>query len=176
MSSEPTKARTARQAKRRRAKAAHGKRRAAAPPAQDNPGLVPVPPERFPTERRGAVIAALWRLAEEQTRALEGPRGAPLGSSELKALVDVLERLSRLEERAAARDPLVGEDGIRPFSFIESSQLIEEIAQRYEEFARSEPLDVPQARALIQDLGPNHREDGDHAPLTGCHRHDEFRA
>ena len=123
MSSEPTKARTARQAKRRRAKAAHGKRRAAAPPAQDNPGLVPVPPERFPTERRGAVIAALWRLAEEQTRALEGPRGAPLGSSELKALVDVLERLSRLEERAAARDPLVGEDGIRPFSFIESSQL-----------------------------------------------------
>jgi len=123
-----------------------------------------VPPERSPAERRREVVAGLWRLAEEQMGALKGPRGAPLGSSELKALVDIVERLSRLEERAAARDPLVGEDGIRPFSFIESSQLIEDIAQRFEEFARSEPPDLPQARALIQDLGPNHRDDDDDAP------------
>src|SRR5215218_3279305 len=71
MSPDPTKARTPRQAQRRRAKAAaRGKRRAGAPPAPGEAGLVAAPAERFPAERRREVVAALWRLAEEQMRAL----------------------------------------------------------------------------------------------------------
>jgi hypothetical protein len=129
-----------------RAKAAREKRRAQ--PAQANVGRPAANPEFASVERRREVIASLWRVAEEQTHALEGRRGAPVSSSELKALVDVLERLERMEKvlppplrKRTGPPQSVGEIEIKPFSFEETNLLIEEIAQRFEEFARTEPME-----------------------------------
>jgi hypothetical protein len=70
------------------AKAARKNRRERAQPAQATLGRPAANPEPASVERRHEVIASLWRVAEEQTQALEGRRGAPIPSSELKALVD----------------------------------------------------------------------------------------
>jgi hypothetical protein len=155
-----------------RAKAARKKRRARAKapgaalrPAADS--------ERAPQERRREVIASLWRVAEEQTRALEASRGAPLPSSELKALVDVLERLERLEKNLPPAPPKrsgppqsADEIEIAPFSFEEANLMIEEIARRFEEFVLSEPPEEDEAAGGPDGPGATPPAGGETAPIS----------
>jgi hypothetical protein len=147
------------------AKAARKNRRERAQPAQATLGRPAANPEPASVERRHEVIASLWRVAEEQTQALEGRRGAPIPSSELKALVDVLERLERLGKTMPPPPPKrtgppesADEIEIAPFSFEETNLLIEEIAQRFEEFARTENLED-------ELLCPRCRKCGDIVPM-----------
>lgn len=56
--------------------------------------------EPSPEERRREVIAGLWRVAEAQAQALGRARAGGVSSRDLKALVDVLERLDRLQSAA----------------------------------------------------------------------------
>jgi hypothetical protein len=120
-----------------RAKAARKRRRERAD-ACAAARLAPADAERASVERRRNVIASLLRIAEERTWAIEARGGEPLPSSELKALVDVLERLERLEKSLPppAHHDLDSQCG--PATFEETNLLLEEIAQRYEEFCRKE--------------------------------------
>jgi hypothetical protein len=122
-----------------RARAARRKRleRTALPASIEPPATTP---EWASVERRREVIASLWRAAEEQTRALEAARGAPVLSSQLKALVDVLERLERMEKSLPPPSPATVVDG-QPATFEETNLLLEEFVRRSEVFAQKEAVD-----------------------------------
>lgn len=105
--------------------------------------------EASPEERRRAAIGELWRLAETQIRHLRAAARAE--PRELRTLVEVLERLTRLEEealrreegRAAATPAAADDDG--PSTFAEIDQMIEEIARRFESFKDGEYAVVGQS-------------------------------
>jgi hypothetical protein len=84
-----------------RAKAVRRKRRAAEEAKPAGPAATP---ERTADQRRRDLVALLLRVAEAQTRALEA-REAPVPASELKAVVDLLERLQRMQAAGADHAP-----------------------------------------------------------------------
>jgi hypothetical protein len=102
MDTRPTQNQSARRTNEgpaKRTKANRVKRRARAEKAE-----VPIPAaarERTVEQRQRDLVASLLRIAEAQTHALEA-REAPVPAAELKAAVDLLERLQRM--RAAAGD------------------------------------------------------------------------
>lgn len=111
MDREPTEAETARREAAKRAsrgKAARRRRRAGADHAKA--AAVVAEPQRTPEQRQAALIASLLRVAEAQTRALEA-RETPVPAAELKAAVDVLERLQRMQAAAAQSAGASQEDG-----------------------------------------------------------------
>ncbi len=129
-----------------RAKAARKRRRVRAE-ACAAAALSAADAERASVERRRNVIASLWRIAEERTWAIEARGGAPLPSSELKALVDVLERLERLEK---SLPPANHDVGTRhgPATVEETNLLLEELARRFGAFS---PNDGPGEERPTED-------------------------
>jgi hypothetical protein len=126
----------------------HGWRRASrqardaqAPPVAARPEIAAIetallsdPLERaelIPLVERATAIAAADALTGRDPRAEE--RLAWLARA-----AAIVKSLPAREARTAAED-LCHPDGIAPFSFIETDRLIEEIAQRFEEFCRTEP-------------------------------------
>jgi hypothetical protein len=86
--------------------ARQGRTPAAARQSRRAPEVCAPPPERerAPEQRQRDLVASLLRIAETQTRALEA-REAPVPASELKAAVDVLERLQRLDRARPEAPP-----------------------------------------------------------------------
>jgi hypothetical protein len=149
--------------------------RAAAPPpsATAAPALLPAGAPS-PEARRGAVIEDLWRLTEAQARQWRGA-----GSAEprlLKTLVEVLERLTRLEEEAARREkargaekPAEGGAGDGATTFEEINAMLDEIARRFlpsDEQAHAE--EVEKARHADASGGPAERQDAIRTCNTGA--------
>jgi hypothetical protein len=94
------------------------------------------PSQAMTAERRRAVIADLWRVAEMQTQYLAAAgRARP---SELKLLVDVAGRLTQLEEQARKDEPPPPAAYEGPATFDDVNRIIAEITERFYAFGEEQ--------------------------------------